>query len=629
MADESDDLDYRLYADLIQEHEDYAARQEEEYNKESPTFSEAGSSQLVEDDEGAEVLEGTSCQLHVKKCCPFHVSCRGAKNHDVKMRQVPLFAKNALEAKQGAVLHDSTPFLWEAEVTTAFWHYRSHIRGMFTPHRIEQIDGVRALFIIWTFLSTVYESHNGAHGETDFVCGLPTGAGRNASHPINSVSRNGLMFADFSPGSILLSSGSYSSLNGLLFLSGFLLSKQLIEEYRQHGYLRVSYFYFRRLVRIVPAYFSCFFLYFFLRPQPQSCNVWTNAFFVNNFISAETDSGCYDNSWIISLFVQLFTILPFIILGMFVRGTSKRDGGVALGWRVPAVLVLVGLACRGFMLLGLSKDINRWHVSVKCKFDSWLFLKMSPFFVGVFFAMLQYEEVARDAQDLVHVRTSLPAGSLSPLTGRSPERRTRRESWESSDSMFDEANVVSASGNEHIFQAGRTARGGRRKGKCGVFINRWSPAVEICVALTVLVVTAVFSYHRSSTLLGMRMDVTLMLGGPTLFSIALGCLLSVVMRNRESVVAKFLAWSAFVPMSKCVYSMLLVQHVVTEETAFFVANSLQVSPTSNYVPWYFVTLFFCLVFSFVVGGLLYLLIEAPFRTCLNDKRKKIRMYQSS
>jgi peptidoglycan/LPS O-acetylase OafA/YrhL len=612
------DAGFQLFNDLLEENDAYAT--EDLQCRDSPARSE-DSSVVGADGRravGEEVLEGTRCTPVVVSCCPsLKISCLGAKQHDVKMNLVPLFAKSALKERQGDLVHADTPRLGFTNSPNGFWHFKSHLRSIFNPHRIEQIDGVRALLAIWTILSAVYVSQGDLYPEyrNKFSCG-------EYDIPMNRTNKSsGLRHTNI----VLLSSGTYMALNGFLMLSGFLLSKQLIEEYRGYGYIRLSHFYIKRMARVAPTYFLAYPLYLFFRSErSEGCEVWTNAVFVNNYMASQTLPGCFDNSWIIALFMQLFLILPIVVLAMFV-GSNSSLGSVALGWRVPATLVLACLTFRGAALMGEPVDTSQWKVSSKCIFDSWSILKMSPFFVGAFFAILQYEEVARDAQDLANVRTKIPTGSLSPIAGNSPSRR-KRDSWESSDSMFDESTSDIFLQRAH---GRRRETSGRkmsilRKKRCKNLLS----LVQAFVAFLVMVVTSEFSYHPTVEEVGVggKLGIYLLLLGPTINSIALGVLLSLLMRNRQSKISKALGFRIFTPISRCLFSILLVHRIVVQHVSQVVATGFNVSPKDEFALWLVISFAISLVCCVFFGCILYSFVEKPFVACVENKRHELSAY---
>jgi peptidoglycan/LPS O-acetylase OafA/YrhL len=174
------------------------------------------------------------------------------------------------------------------------------------------VDGLRALGIILVIAF---------HGAAFLVRDLP---------------RPGMArFMDSIPGVLNVIWQSLGS--EIVFLtSGFLLCYLLIREYRRHGSIDVRDFWIRRAARILPLFLIAFLLFLPTRSFRLD-QVLANLFFVAKITG-------YKNyipvGWSLEVMVQVYSILPFIVLA-------------ALKSRVPlsfGIVLVIGSVARYFAL---------------------------------------------------------------------------------------------------------------------------------------------------------------------------------------------------------------------------------------------------------------------------------------
>jgi len=138
---------------------------------------------------------------------------------------------------------------------------------------------------------------------------------------------------------ILISQGHYG-MDAFFVISGFLITRLLIKEYQESGTIDLKRFYFRRMLRIFPAYFTVLFIFasFF---HPHCPNIWANILQVNNFLPMKNQ--CMGWTWSLAIECQFYFFAPFII-SFFIRAKKIRfvlfTGSVAVLILISAYVVL-------------------------------------------------------------------------------------------------------------------------------------------------------------------------------------------------------------------------------------------------------------------------------------------------
>jgi peptidoglycan/LPS O-acetylase OafA/YrhL len=126
-------------------------------------------------------------------------------------------------------------------------------------------------------------------------------------------------------------------------LSGYLIGGQLFAKIVRNDPVPYGEFYFKRALRILPAYFAVLILYltipaFTERSQlPPLLRMIT---FTQNFGLDLTREGAFSHAWSLCIEEQFYLILPLLIIAL---GTRKK----AI-WILP-ILFLLGFAIRSFM----------------------------------------------------------------------------------------------------------------------------------------------------------------------------------------------------------------------------------------------------------------------------------------
>jgi peptidoglycan/LPS O-acetylase OafA/YrhL len=101
-------------------------------------------------------------------------------------------------------------------------------------------------------------------------------------------------------------------------ISGFLIAYYLFTEYKNYQTLSIKKFYLRRALRLLPAYFFTMFLFAIVYPTNLNW-IWTNIFYVNNFLPI--DNQFMPIAWSLAIEEQFYILFPCLIL---LLGTNKR-----------------------------------------------------------------------------------------------------------------------------------------------------------------------------------------------------------------------------------------------------------------------------------------------------------------
>lgn len=174
---------------------------------------------------------------------------------------------------------------------TAF-SFRDNFQSIFQRRasNYASIDGVRALSIL---LVLVYHTFLVFH----------------LSHPTENITS---MLAELGLGWAWAWNGD-KGVDVFFVMSGFLISGILLKQVSKTGKIDLKNFYWRRYLRLTPAYYFALTVYWLLS-GPNSEWVWANYLYVNNFI----DYGHQAMGWTWSLAVeeQFYFIYPLILIAI-------------------------------------------------------------------------------------------------------------------------------------------------------------------------------------------------------------------------------------------------------------------------------------------------------------------------
>jgi peptidoglycan/LPS O-acetylase OafA/YrhL len=132
-------------------------------------------------------------------------------------------------------------------------------------------------------------------------------------------------------------------------LSGYLIAGQLVAPIARDGQLNLARFFWRRSLRILPAYLMVVAIYSFaqgLREYPTMPPAWKFLTFVQNL--GLHGGTAFSHAWSLCIEAQFYLLLPFVVLGL----ARWRRLAIAM----PIVIILGGLAFRGILASRIALD---------------------------------------------------------------------------------------------------------------------------------------------------------------------------------------------------------------------------------------------------------------------------------
>lgn len=138
-------------------------------------------------------------------------------------------------------------------------------------------------------------------------------------------------------------------------LSGFLISRQLFRSLAMRGTFSLREFYFKRLLRIVPAYLVVLAAYFCLpsiHERESLPPLWRFLSFTQNIGLDLRTSGTFSHAWSLCIEEQFYLVLPLVLL-LFAR----RRRAI---WILP-LLVASGLVVRALVFQNRVEDGFTWY----------------------------------------------------------------------------------------------------------------------------------------------------------------------------------------------------------------------------------------------------------------------------
>src|SRR6201991_3431834 len=141
-------------------------------------------------------------------------------------------------------------------------------------------------------------------------------------------------------------------------LSGFLIGGQLFSKLARELPISYGEFYFKRFLRIVPAYLFVLTLYLAIpgfKERSQLPPLWRMLTFTQNFGLDLSKEGAFSHAWSLCIEEQFYLILPLFIIGLtaFKPATATAPAAASRPtihsaiWLLPALFIF-GLAARLF-----------------------------------------------------------------------------------------------------------------------------------------------------------------------------------------------------------------------------------------------------------------------------------------
>jgi peptidoglycan/LPS O-acetylase OafA/YrhL len=140
-----------------------------------------------------------------------------------------------------------------------------------------------------------------------------------------------------------LGSWGWTGVDLFFALSGYLIGGQLFARIARNEPVSYGEFYFKRSLRILPAYFVVLALYVAIPAFAERSHLpplWRMITFTQNFGLDLTKEGAFSHAWSLCIEEQFYLLLPLLIIAL---GTRKKAV-----WLLP-VLFLLGFAIRSVM----------------------------------------------------------------------------------------------------------------------------------------------------------------------------------------------------------------------------------------------------------------------------------------
>ncbi|HEY4109408.1 acyltransferase [Puia sp.] len=140
-----------------------------------------------------------------------------------------------------------------------------------------------------------------------------------------------------------LGSWGWTGVDLFFVLSGYLIGGQLFAKLSRNQPIHYGEFYFKRSLRILPAYFAVLLIYFTVPTFTERSTLppfWRFLTFTQNFGLDLSQHGAFSHAWSLCIEEQFYLLLPLLII---IFGSRKNTI-----WILP-ILFLAGLLVRSFI----------------------------------------------------------------------------------------------------------------------------------------------------------------------------------------------------------------------------------------------------------------------------------------
>jgi len=171
-------------------------------------------------------------------------------------------------------------------------------------------------------------------------------------------------------------------------LSGFLISRQLFCSIARNGTFSLREFYFKRLLRILPAYFvvlACYFCFPWIHEREALPPLWKFLTFTQNLGLDLRTSGTFSHAWSLCIEEQFYLVLPLVSLALLAIRAGRRAF-----WLLPLIFAL-GFITRALVHLNRLTPLND-EVSAGFAWYEWIYYptwsRLDGLVVGIALAAL-------------------------------------------------------------------------------------------------------------------------------------------------------------------------------------------------------------------------------------------------
>lgn len=130
------------------------------------------------------------------------------------------------------------------------------------------------------------------------------------------------------------------TVDAFFVISGYLIAMLLFREHSRTGSIDLKRFYWRRYLRLTPAYFAFIGLYLLLSPRPEP-NLWANLLYVQNFITLPEMSMPW--TWTLAVEEQFYLLFPLLLLWVVLKSRSPLTMLILLLAASAVIAVVVAM----------------------------------------------------------------------------------------------------------------------------------------------------------------------------------------------------------------------------------------------------------------------------------------------
>lgn len=158
-----------------------------------------------------------------------------------------------------------------------------------------------------------------------------------------------------------LGSWGWTGVDLFFVLSGFLIGGQLFAKLSRNQPIDYGEFYFKRFLRIVPAYLAVLLLYLTIPAFTERSHLpplWRMLTFTQNFGLDLSKHGAFSHAWSLCIEEQFYLLLPLLIIGLtawrpkYIPVSARFGAGRKAVWIIPG-LFLFGFIIRSYNWFGI------------------------------------------------------------------------------------------------------------------------------------------------------------------------------------------------------------------------------------------------------------------------------------